>query len=281
MKKVLLLVLVIQMMAAQNRLEAQRAPAAGELVITEIMANPEKVADAKGEWFELLNRSSDTLLLNGIVVSDLGSDRHVLQSEQPILLAPGALFVMVRDGDPLVNGGIQGDYVIRSFSLGNSEDEVILQSEEGILIDQVVYGNGWPLAAGVSMELAYNSADAALNDLPANWHKAVAPYGDGDLGTPGLFGNPASGYPLVPGELQITLHPNPCHLDCTLEVIFATPQSGSVMVSNLVGQRVLLEWFHDETRLSRRLSPGTWVKGVYFVELRTRGERAVKRLLVL
>ena len=43
---------------------------AGEILITELLAEPKQVADYYGEWFELVNVSGRTLDLNGVSIRD-------------------------------------------------------------------------------------------------------------------------------------------------------------------------------------------------------------------
>ena len=47
-----------------------RPPAAGELLISEIMYNPEGVRDDLGEWVEIYNPQGDSLDLDGCTIGD-------------------------------------------------------------------------------------------------------------------------------------------------------------------------------------------------------------------
>ena len=75
------------------------------IVITEIMADPSKVADAVGEWFEIANAGTSAVDLNGWTVH-VGSSIFVVNNGGPLLIQPGAFLVFEANGDPAVNGGL-------------------------------------------------------------------------------------------------------------------------------------------------------------------------------
>src|SRR5687768_16730010 len=51
-----------------------------QLVITEIMPDPSKVADASGEWFEIYNAGSDAVDLLGYKIASFLADAHTIGS---------------------------------------------------------------------------------------------------------------------------------------------------------------------------------------------------------
>ncbi len=61
------------MLAAHS---ASAAIVAGDLVISEVMANPSAVSDTTGEWFEIYNSSGAAIDLNGLILMD--SDLHIV-----------------------------------------------------------------------------------------------------------------------------------------------------------------------------------------------------------
>ncbi len=61
----------------------------GDLVISEIFSNPIEVPDNNGEWFEILNDSGEDRILNGLTITDDGSERHLLASDDTIWLRAG------------------------------------------------------------------------------------------------------------------------------------------------------------------------------------------------
>jgi len=158
-----------------------KAATVSDLLITEIMANPLAVTDTRGEWFELFNPTNESVDLNGILLSDDGSNRHTISSSTSLLINPGSYFVMGRNGDSSLNGGFTANYVYSSFSLGNTQDQIIFSDLSGELL-RLDYGAGFA-PSGSSMELI----DAIM--LPANYAETGTTFGNGDFGTPGVAGS--------------------------------------------------------------------------------------------
>jgi len=157
---------------------APRMPrAASEIVITELMPNPALVADTDGEWIELHNPSPTLSLdLAGCALEDGGASKPLGET---LLVAPGAFVTLARTEA----AGFVPDRTL-SFSLANEADTISLVCE-GVLIDRVAYGPGFPLAAGTSMALDPAAFDALSNDDAASWCLSpIASYAE--QGTPGM-----------------------------------------------------------------------------------------------
>ena len=152
-----------------------------ELYITEVMANPDVVSDRKGEWFELYNSTSDVFNLNGIVLSDNGSNTHIINTPDPLLINPGEYLVLGKNSNTLENGGYQADYVYSGFTLGNADDEIILTDSAGNILS-LIYESGF-VTAGASSELLLPDM------LIGNYGNSITSYGAGDFGTPGTAGS--------------------------------------------------------------------------------------------
>ena len=150
----------------------------GDLVFTEIMANPAVLPDRDGEWFELSLVSGDLepRNLQGCVLGDGAGEAHVIQD--PLWLEPGDHAVFARGSMP----GFTPDLVF-SFSLRNSDDRLAL-SCQGTEIDAVSYGGDFPLASGASMALDPRHTSALENDSAEFWCLAEISFG-GDMGSPG------------------------------------------------------------------------------------------------
>jgi len=160
---------------------------AGDLVITEIMQNPNAVNDGDGEWFEIHNPTNKYLNLYGLVVSDADSDSFTVDAS--IIMYPGTYGVAGVNADTSTNGGVTVHYEwpSGSFTLANGDDELIL-THTGVEIDRVEYdgGTSFPNPNGASMSLDPGSLNATDNDTGANWCETqLVAYGDGDMGTPG------------------------------------------------------------------------------------------------
>ncbi|NUN15234.1 MAG: lamin tail domain-containing protein [Myxococcales bacterium] len=157
----------------------------GDVIITEIMQNPAAVADTAGEWFEVYNTTAIPLDLNGITIRDDGTEKHVVTNGGPLWIAPGGYLVFGRNGNSANNGGVLVDYVMTGITLGNGDDEIIL--EASVEIDRVNYDGGpdFPNPTGASMALSADVYDATLNDDGASWCLGTTSFGAGDKGTPG------------------------------------------------------------------------------------------------
>ena len=190
------------------------------IVISEIMANPGSVSDSYGEWFEIVNTTDSTIDLQGWSIKDLDGDEHELSSDQAsILISPEEYFVLAKNNNQSLNGGVEVDYVYEGYSLSNSDDEVILLDASGSVVDEVHYSNGWPFSSGVSMEIHDPLID---NALVGSWFSSTSSYGNGDMGSPGAAFDGTleiNQETLIPASFVInTLYPNPFNPVITLDI---------------------------------------------------------------
>jgi hypothetical protein len=270
-----------------------------QVVINEILCDPLASSDSKGEWFELYNRADSTLDLNGWLLRDGGRDLHTIASDSSLLIAPGGFLVLGRSADSTANGGYVPDYVYASFVLSNEEDEIVLVSDSGEVVDSVGYGADWPSSQGASLELMSPLDD---NADPANWGLAVVPFGVGDLGTPGGWNSiagsgvdgedeRAGGVGDPPGGIFCTFpYPNPSRDGFRIGV--SIPSGGSADYD--------LEIFDVRGRRVRKISScclgagGTTLRwegrtdsgeaapaGIYFYRVRAEGKEATGKLMVV
>lgn len=166
-------------------------PRPGDLVITEVMADPKAVADTSGEWMEVYAlRDVD---LNGVTLANEGSGRAVLGDSKCLELRAGTYGVLARSGDALANGGLPPVLGTFSFGLGNSQEPHALRLLLGeTLLDEVA----WTSAAtpGVSRQLDPSRKDATRNDAPEGF--CLTPegvrYNAVDRGTPGAENRPCA-----------------------------------------------------------------------------------------
>jgi hypothetical protein len=156
-----------------------------DLVITEIMYDPAAVADAGGEWFEVFNRGSKTVDLNGLRIES-GAELHVISNRVPLLVPAGGYLVLGRSVDPLANGAAPVDYGYSGITLLNSADSIALYHGTN-LIDSVSYSasSPFPTVTGASIYLKMNALSGTANDSGTNWAASTVVFGGGDRGTPG------------------------------------------------------------------------------------------------
>ncbi|NBC38569.1 hypothetical protein GTZ93_01900 [Corallococcus exiguus] len=156
-----------------------QSPRPGELIITEVMANP-RGDDTVGEWLEV--RATVPVDLNGLTVgTDTSGTR--LESERCLSLAAGESALLARRREPEVNGGLPEPLATFSVDLRNAGGVVAVRAGS-VLIDSALYG---PSQDGVATQVsAPLASDAKNNDVTASWCAATEAYGDkGNLGTPG------------------------------------------------------------------------------------------------
>ena len=180
----------------------------GDIIINEVMQNPDAVLDEFGEWFEVFNLTGSPINLNGWTLKDDGTDSHVIDKD--LIVAAQDYAVLGRHGEPAENGGYTPDYVYLSFILANGDDEVVLM-EGATEIARIDYTGGapWPDPTGASMGWVGPPTDYQAG---ANWtEETVQTYGDGDYGTPGSLNSDSSlpvelsHFSAVPGEKAITV----------------------------------------------------------------------------
>ena len=165
----------------------ERPPEDEELVIAEIMKDPDPTPDETGEWFEIVNVSDAPLALDGIGFTDEGGTGFTVVTND--VLEPGAVYLFAVSDDPALNDGLAPDYVYDTadLRLGNGTDTLVLTYED-VTVDTVTYDGDFPDEAGKSLSLDPDHLDADDNDAPDNWCDGDGDYGaDGNQGTPGAL----------------------------------------------------------------------------------------------
>ncbi len=173
-----------------------RAPKKGELVIHELMIDPEAVDDAKGEWVEIYNDSDDVLDLSGHRLADADKDDTVIQESWSgsLEVQPGEYLVICANDNYFDNGGADchGSFHYETwgggFAMSNKGDEVLLVTPGGALLDSVSYGAVFSIP-GVAMGLDDRAISTGENDYASNWCEQDRMMKSGDEGTPDRYNN--------------------------------------------------------------------------------------------
>jgi hypothetical protein len=169
-------------------------PGPGEVVISEIMQNPETVADGSGgEWFELHNPGNVTLQLQGCQISSANDVPFDIAVDLEI--GPGEYLAFAASS--MAGPGFVPDFSYpAAFVLNNTVDSLTVTCN-GMQVDTVTYDDGaaFPDPAGASMTLDSATLTGVANDNGFNWCVSVQNY-NGDFGTPG-GDNEACGAPEV------------------------------------------------------------------------------------
>ncbi|MFH2139147.1 MAG: lamin tail domain-containing protein [Candidatus Omnitrophota bacterium] len=161
-------------------------PVYAGITINEIMADPNAVSDALGEWLELYNDENFAIDITNWTIKDADTNYHQINNGSVLVIPAKGFLVLGRNGNTEENGGYAPGYVYNDFVLSNTEDEIILENSYGVEISRVEYINDyWPVYSGRSMAF---TGQGLLNN-PESWI-ATSPmpenmYGDGDFGTPG------------------------------------------------------------------------------------------------
>ena len=160
----------------------------GDIIINEVMQNPDAVYDSYGEWFELYNTTSSGIDINGWTIRDDDLDNHTIDNGGPLVVPARGYLVLGNNADPDSNGGYTCDYSYGSgWYLANSADEVVLEDGSKTEIARINYDGGtiWPDPTGASMGW---TGPPGSYDNGADWvEETTAIYGDGDYGTPGFL----------------------------------------------------------------------------------------------
>ena len=196
---------------------------AGQLVISEIMANPAGV-ETRQEWFEVYNPMPVSVDLTGMMINSNNGSFTVTGSGYSI--ASGAVFLFARTADPALNGGLPSvDYAWdQALSLANNDGQLSLVRPDGALITS----SSWTATAnGKSLELvggtppSFSQGDFAL---------AAIQYGTQTYDPPAAS-SPNSGTPGAANSVGLLATPGPSQLLIT------------EIMANPTGDETLREWF--------------------------------------
>jgi hypothetical protein len=217
-------------------------PAPGDLVITEIMPNPQAATDTVGEWFEI--RAMKDVDLNGIGLDRVGgpvANPELVESGACLRLTTGSYAVFAHNTDPLMNGGLMPKGTFR-FSLVTGSaaapgDVRILHGTE--VIDAVT----WPSSRnGRSLSLDPDFTSVTGNDDIGNFCDGTTVYNT--MGSVMDFGTPGAANPQCAAQPQ----PGQCLEGGTPRAI-VKPSPGQLVITEFLanpagtGTDAAQEWF--------------------------------------
>jgi beta-lactamase superfamily II metal-dependent hydrolase len=153
---------------------------AGQIVINEVMADPSAVLDADGEWFEVTNRGTSAVNIQGWVIAGNNDSNHTIASS--VSIPAGGYVVLGKSSNSATNGGVAVNYAYGAMNLANSSDWIALRDGLGASVDSVTWATAMP--AGSSRGVTDPDTDN-LDAKGSNWHTSSATYGSGDHGSPG------------------------------------------------------------------------------------------------
>ena len=160
---------------------------------TEIMVNPAKVTDPKGEWIELHNPGTEPVYLNGLTLTSSSGESHIITSASPLEIAAGDFFVLGLNKDKSTNGGVTVDYVYTGIALSNESDEIAL-TFDGTTIARLAWDDGatMPDPDGASVMVDPTAYGTDESNYTA-WCAATKVWASSmDKGSPGSENEPCS-----------------------------------------------------------------------------------------
>ncbi len=264
----------------------------GDIVITEIMQNPDAVYDSDGEWFEIYNNSDHDIDLNGWIIRDLDTDSHTISSS--VIISPGQYLVLGRNADKATNGGVDVVYQYSNFNLANGADEIQLLLPDGETeIDRVQYDGGvnWPDPTGASMY--FKGSPDEDNDIGSQWAVSDLPWDGsaGDFGTPNYANTVADlgqTTTALPEHFTLTNYPNPFNPSTMLEWNLCKSNMVTINIYSLTGQKIrtLLSGFQvagkHQMQWDGKDDGGKNVAaGIYFARLKAGTHSALRKLILL
>ena len=224
------------------------------IIITEIMPNPAAVSDSYGEWFELYNSSDTSINLSNWIIKSGENEEHIIFNENnSVIIYPGEYFVLSKNEDSSLNGGLNVDYEYSNISLSNSDDHIIILNSMGEIVDEIYFTSSWSFSSGVSMEVHDFNLD---NSLISNWYSSTLVYGDGDNGSPGTYFN---------GFMQIELTDVPDSF--LLGSPFPNPFNSQITIQFYVPYKefISIEIFDNNGRLINTLVNGIFKSGKHSI----------------
>lgn len=154
-----------------------------QIVITEVMINPQNISDANGEWFEIYIENQIPINFKNWIIKDNDTDDFLITEN--LIIQNNSYAVFGNNSNYSSNGGVETDFEYNQINLANGGDELYLISPEGFLADSIWWDGGsqFPFSNGNSMALINPELD---NLNPQNWQESDLVFSSGDYGTPGF-----------------------------------------------------------------------------------------------
>lgn len=164
-------------------------PANGDLVITEWMSDPGAVADAVGEYFEVLSKTAADL--NGVTLR-VGTTMTRISSNACVRVAANSYLVFGKNSDPMQNGNLPALTSTFGGSLTASSTITVLGIDGGTY--DAITASGETAGASVQVKPGLETPtdnDLAFNRCTTPTDTRYGPLGadggaTGNRGTPGL-----------------------------------------------------------------------------------------------
>ncbi|MCA9572337.1 MAG: lamin tail domain-containing protein, partial [Myxococcales bacterium] len=156
----------------------------GDIIVSEIMANPNACDDTDCEYIELYNTTGLSFDLQGLVLVDAGANSSTLTAPLPI--GPHGYVVLGRTTWAYLDFTPDASF---TFGVNNTNESIELRNANGTLAVTPLLNA--PTPAGTSMQLGSGYLDVFSMGSASSWCPSTAPIGSsGDVGTPGAPNGP-------------------------------------------------------------------------------------------
>ncbi len=162
----------------------------GDVLITEVMSQPQGSDSLLGQWFEVYNTTSRDIDLQGLVLWEVRTDLTQV-IEDSVVVRAGDYAVLGASDHTSVNGGVSVDYVYDTdqltFYWKYHKLQILLDTDgTSTEIARHHYNGTWTTSAGRSMNLDPTHYDrAGALDMDSWCVTASSTIASGDYATPG------------------------------------------------------------------------------------------------
>lgn len=221
----------------------------GDLIITEVMDDPNVATDTLGEWFEVYAMTD--VDLNGLSIGTAGTSTTTLSASACLRVAANTYNIVARSNDPFVNGSLPPAVTTSTLSLPPGPNQLrLFRGDAGI--DEARYfastpGRSWQLASELLADPA--TITPAINDAPERFCQSLAPWPDGG----GDFGSPTAPNASCDGgtgpDAGVAVGPNDCFDTTTMAVRpLVRPMLGDLVLTEVMARPAAVaatagEWF--------------------------------------
>ncbi|MCP4920582.1 MAG: lamin tail domain-containing protein [Proteobacteria bacterium] len=155
----------------------------GDVIVTEVLADPSAVTDSKGEYFEIFNTTEEDINLKGWKFEDNDGDSFSVGWNFKV--KAGQYRSLGVDSDSATNGGADIDFAYSrsKMELDNDADEILLVMDGETIFD-LEYTTSWDLSSGSALQLDSDSHTASSAGDKDYWCDATEELSGGDEGTP-------------------------------------------------------------------------------------------------
>ena len=166
-------------------------PAAGALVINELMANPRDTGtDATQEWFEITNTGAAAFDLNELTLKGNAATGNTITSPACKSVAAGGFALFAHSADPLVNGGLPEIDATFTFSLAQTNGTITVL--DGVTVLDMIAWATPTQVDGVANQLRPTFTNVTDNDnaAPSNTTNYCVAVAAQKYGTAENYGTP-------------------------------------------------------------------------------------------